>query len=109
MGSIEQGIPQLPHSDQTTLDMSNSHMTSSSLGCPLNGQNEEKTFKQEHDEWLAQLVGLQIGLLKRQMLNRTSSENRRTTSEDTVEDKKQRRGNVGKSRKVKVTLEKRHK
>ena len=43
------------------------------------------------------------------MLNRTSSENRSTTSEDTVEDKKQRRGNVGKSRKVKVTLEKRHK
>ena len=73
------------------------------------GQNEEKTFKQEHDEWLAQLVGLQIGLLKRQMLNRTSSENRSTTSEETVEDKKSRKDKVGKSRKVKVTLEKRHK
>ena len=82
------------------------------MGCTYNlyiylGQNEEKTFKQEHDEWLAQLVGLQIGLLKRQMLNRTSSENRSTTSEETVEDKKSRKDKVGKSRKVKVTLEKR--
>ena len=71
------------------------------------GQNEDTTFKQEHDEWLAQLVGLQIGLLKRQMLNSTSSENRSTTSEETLEDKKSRKDIVGKSRKVKVTLEKR--
>ena len=41
------------------------------------------------------------------MLNRKSSENRSTTSEETLEDKKSRKVKVGKSRKVKVTLEKR--
>ena len=37
-----------------------------------------KIDQQEHDEWLAQLVGLQIGLLKRQMQG-TTSENKLTS------------------------------
>ena len=68
------------------------------------GKEQKEVLKQEHDEWLTQLVGLQIGLLKRQMLD-SNSENKSTTSEDNIEGKTLE--NSRKSRKTKVTLERR--
>ena len=63
-------------------------------------------MKQEHDEWLAQLVGLQVGLLKRQMLD-TSSENKSNASDENSDGRKPNNETVRKPRKTKVTLEKR--
>ena len=71
------------------------------------GKDSEKTFKDEHDEWLAQLVGLQIGLLQRQLGNSTSGNSRSATSDENVDEKKLNGVNILKSRKTKVTLERR--
>ena len=70
------------------------------------GKDQKEVKKQEHDDWLAQLVGLQIGLLKRQMLD-SNSENKSTTSDDNIEGKKLETEVSRKSRKTKVTLERR--
>ena len=52
------------------------------------------------------MVGLQIGLLKRQMLD-SNSENKSTTSDENIEGKKLDNETSRKSRKTKVTLERR--